>query len=74
MPFVHHDGARLYWRADGRADRPALLLGNSLGTDHALWDAVMPTLIEQFRVLRYDMRGHRHASRGVRHRDGQTAW
>ena len=58
MPFVHHDGARLYWRADGRADRPALLLGNSLGTDHALWDAVMPTLIEQFRVLRYDMRGH----------------
>ena len=58
MPFVHHDGARLYWRADGRADHPALLLGNSLGTDHALWDAVMPTLIEQFRVLRYDMRGH----------------
>jgi 3-oxoadipate enol-lactonase/4-carboxymuconolactone decarboxylase len=58
MPFVNHDGARIYWRADGRADRPALLLGNSLGTDHALWDAVMPTLIERFRVLRYDMRGH----------------
>jgi 3-oxoadipate enol-lactonase/4-carboxymuconolactone decarboxylase len=58
MPFVLADGARLYWRADGRADRPALLLGNSLGTDHALWDAVMPTLMERFRVIRYDMRGH----------------
>jgi len=58
MPFVNIDGVRIYWRADGRADRPALLLGNSLGTDHALWDAVMPTLIERFRVLRYDMRGH----------------
>ena len=58
MPFVNIDGVRIYWRADGRADRPALLLGNSLGTDHALWDAVMPTLMERFRVLRYDMRGH----------------
>jgi 3-oxoadipate enol-lactonase/4-carboxymuconolactone decarboxylase len=58
MPFVQTGGVRLYWRADGRADRPALLLGNSLGTDHALWDAVMPTLMERFRVIRYDMRGH----------------
>ena len=58
MPFVNIEGVRLYWRADGRADRPALLLGNSLGTDHALWDAVMPTLMERFRVVRYDMRGH----------------
>jgi 3-oxoadipate enol-lactonase/4-carboxymuconolactone decarboxylase len=58
MPFVNIDGVRLYWRADGRADRPALLLGNSLGTDHALWDAAMPNLIERFRVIRYDMRGH----------------
>ncbi|HEY4375245.1 MAG TPA: 3-oxoadipate enol-lactonase [Burkholderiales bacterium] len=58
MPFVNIDGVRLYWRADGRGDRPALLLGNSLGTDHALWDAIMPNLIERFRVIRYDMRGH----------------
>jgi len=58
MPFVNIDGVRLYWRADGRADRPVLLLGNSLGTDHALWDAVMPNLMERFRVIRYDMRGH----------------
>ena len=58
MPFATRDGARLYWRADGDPAKPALLLGNSLGTDHALWDPVMPQLIERFRVLRYDMRGH----------------
>ena len=58
MPFVTRDGARLYWRVDGHADAPALLLGNSLGTDHTLWDPVLPRLIERHRVVRFDMRGH----------------
>lgn len=58
MPFVTHQGARLYWRCDGRDDRPALLLANSLGSDHALWDPVLPALSRAFRVVRYDMRGH----------------
>jgi 3-oxoadipate enol-lactonase/4-carboxymuconolactone decarboxylase len=58
MPFVTRDKAKLYWRSDGDPRRPALLLGNSLGTDHALWDAVMPALMRHFRVLRFDMRGH----------------
>ncbi len=58
MPFVTRDGARLYWRSDGDPARSALLVGNSLGTDHALWDPVMPALTRHFRVLRFDMRGH----------------
>lgn len=58
MPFVSRDGARLYWRSDGDPQAPALLLGNSLGTDHTLWDPVLPRLIESYRVLRFDMRGH----------------
>ena len=58
MPFVIRDGARLYWRSDGDPSRPALLLGNSLGTDHALWDPVMPALMRHFRVLTFDKRGH----------------
>ena len=58
MPFVHHAGARLYWRADGDPALPALILVNSLGTDHALWDPVMPRLIDFFRVIRMDTRGH----------------
>jgi 3-oxoadipate enol-lactonase/4-carboxymuconolactone decarboxylase len=58
MPFVIRDGARLYWRSDGDPVRPALLLGNSLGTDLALWDPVMPALARHFRVIRFDKRGH----------------
>ena len=58
MPFVNHAGARLYWRTDGDPALPALILVNSLGTDHALWDPVMPRLIDFFRVIRMDTRGH----------------
>jgi 3-oxoadipate enol-lactonase/4-carboxymuconolactone decarboxylase len=58
MPFVTHAGARLYWRADGDPALPTLVLGNSLGTDHCLWDPVMPRLADFFRVIRMDMRGH----------------
>jgi 3-oxoadipate enol-lactonase/4-carboxymuconolactone decarboxylase len=58
MAFVMRDKVRLYWRADGDEGRPPLLLLNSLGTDHAMWDAVMPLLMRDFRVLRMDTRGH----------------
>lgn len=58
MAFVEREGARLYWRSDGNADKPALLLLNSLGTDHAMWDGVTPLLARHFRVLRMDTRGH----------------
>lgn len=58
MPFVNREGVRLYWRADGEADKPALLLLNSIGCDMGLWDAVVPHLTPRFRVLRMDARGH----------------
>ncbi len=58
MPFAVNNGARLYWRADGRGDRPALVLINSLGTDHAMWTPVLDALLRHFLVIRYDSRGH----------------
>lgn len=58
MPFVIRDGARIHWRSDGDPARPALLLGNSLGSELALWDPVLPALKRHFRVLRFDKRGH----------------
>jgi len=58
MAFVMQDKVRLYWRADGDEGKPPLLLLNSLGTDHAMWDGVMPLLTRYFRVLRMDTRGH----------------
>ncbi|MBW0003029.1 MAG: 3-oxoadipate enol-lactonase, partial [Hyphomicrobiales bacterium] len=58
MAFVTRDKVRLYWRADGDEGKPPLLFLNSLGTDHAMWDAVMPLVMRDFRVLRMDTRGH----------------
>ncbi len=52
------DGVRLAYRFDGAADKPVLLLSNSIGTDLHMWDATVPGLAEHFRVLRYDARGH----------------
>ena len=58
MPFVDRAGARIYWRSDGHEGAPPLLLSNSLGTDCAFWDPVMPRLAEYFNVIRMDTRGH----------------
>ncbi|MBW8267983.1 alpha/beta fold hydrolase [Caldovatus aquaticus] len=56
--WVQAKGARLYARADGREDAPAILLCNSLASDHTMWDAQVPLLSARYRVLRYDRRGH----------------
>ncbi len=58
MPLIERDGVRLHWRLDGHPDRPALVLANSLGTDMALWQPVLPALLRHFLVLRLDKRGH----------------
>ena len=58
MPFVNSDGARIYWRVDGRPEDPPLLLVGSLGSDHAMWNPVMGALTRSFRVVRIDKRGH----------------
>jgi len=42
----------------GRPDGPVVLLSNSLGSTHRMWDAQLPALEEHFRVVRYDTRGH----------------
>lgn len=45
-------------RAEGPASAAALLLGPSLGTSYALWDAVAPELSAAHRVVRWDLPGH----------------
>ena len=56
--FALAAGARLRYRIEGARGAPPLVLSNSLGTNLAMWDAQMPALVERFRVLRYDSRGH----------------
>ena len=56
--FTTGDGTRIAFRFDGDADRPALVLSNSIGTDLHMWDAQIDELAQHFHVLRYDARGH----------------
>ena len=58
MPFITANNTRLFYRLEGRADLPVLVLSHSLGCDHSMWDPQMPDLLDHFRVLRYDTRGH----------------
>lgn len=51
-------GARLAWRLDGDPAAPVVMLSNSLLSTHTMWDWQMPALLERYRVLRYDTRGH----------------
>ena len=52
------DGCRLATRIEGPEGAPALVLAHGLGMDMTLWDAVLPLLPCDIRVLRYDLRGH----------------
>ncbi|AJE43512.1 bifunctional 3-oxoadipate enol-lactonase/4-carboxymuconolactone decarboxylase PcaDC [Streptomyces nodosus] len=48
----------LHHRTEGSPSAPPLLLGPSLGTSYALWDAVAPELSASHRVIRWDLPGH----------------
>ena len=52
------DGEIFRVEVEGDPSRPAVLLSCSLGTDLSLFDAQMPALLEHFRIVRYDPRGH----------------
>ncbi|WP_434713706.1 3-oxoadipate enol-lactonase (plasmid) [Rhizobium sp. YTUHZ045] len=59
----------LHYRIDGDADgKPWLTFCNSLGTDLHMWDEQAEALSSDFRILRYDLRGHgRSTSPGSRY-------
>jgi 3-oxoadipate enol-lactonase/4-carboxymuconolactone decarboxylase len=58
MPFTSRDNVRLYYRREGSADKPPLILAHCLGLDHGMWDAQVADLLPHFQVVRYDSRGH----------------
>ncbi|MFB6631092.1 3-oxoadipate enol-lactonase [Streptomyces sp. NPDC056362] len=57
-PVLHH-------RVDGPPDAPVLLLGPSLGTSLAVWDAQTAALARHHRVVRWDLPGHGGTPAGV---------
>ncbi|SDW42769.1 3-oxoadipate enol-lactonase [Roseicitreum antarcticum] len=42
----------------GLQDGPPVVLSHSLATNLSMWDAILAPLEQQFRVIRYDARGH----------------
>jgi 3-oxoadipate enol-lactonase len=58
MPRIQANGIQLHYELTGPADRPVVLLSNSLGTRLEMWDPQMQALTRRYRVLRYDSRGH----------------
>lgn len=58
MAFARVNGVVIHHELRGRADRPAVVFSNSLGTDYRIWDAVTPLLEADFRIVLYDKRGH----------------
>lgn len=62
MPFMETANLKLHYQLEGREDAPYLVLSNSLGTNMDMWLPQLPALLEYFRVLRYDTRGHGKSS------------
>lgn len=48
----------LHHAVDGPENAPVLVLGPSLGTDLGLFDAQVAAFADDWRVVRYDLRGH----------------
>ena len=58
MPVVDADGTPIHVVVEGKADAPILMFSNSLGTDLHMWDDQATALARNYRVVRYDQRGH----------------
>jgi 3-oxoadipate enol-lactonase len=58
MPTIQADNCPIHVRVDGPEGAPVLMLSNSLGTDLTMWDDQVGPFTKQFRLVRYDRRGH----------------
>jgi len=46
------------YRWDGNPDGPVVMMAHAMGTSHRIWDWQVPALVDRYRLLRYDWRGH----------------
>jgi 3-oxoadipate enol-lactonase len=62
MPFLEANGAQMHYEVSGPATAPVLMFSNSLGTKLTMWAPQVEVLEKQYRILRYDTRGHGQSS------------
>lgn len=62
MAFAERNGTHLFYTVDGPENAPVLMLSNSLGTTHQMWEPQLAAFSQKFRVVRYDRRGHGQSS------------
>jgi pimeloyl-ACP methyl ester carboxylesterase len=58
MPVIESHGCPIDVEITGPATAPVLLLSSSLGTTKHMWDPQMPAFTKDYRVVRFDRRGH----------------
>jgi 3-oxoadipate enol-lactonase len=58
MSSIVANGLRQFYRREGNPALPTLVLAHPIGFDHGLWDPVVPGLLDEFHLIRYDLRGH----------------
>jgi 3-oxoadipate enol-lactonase len=62
VPILEVGSLCLHYKVEGQENAPWLVLANALGSDLDIWAPQMPSFLDNFRVLRYDMRGHGKSS------------
>lgn len=58
MPILDPGDRQIAYTLQGPVAAPVLVLSNSLGTTMSMWDGQAAALAHDYRVLRYDTRGH----------------
>ena len=58
MAFLKHNGRTVCYRLLGDSAKPLLMLAHPLGMTQAVWDDMLPALLNSFRVLTWDLPGH----------------
>ena len=58
MPMIDADGCSIHVQVAGPERAPVLMLSNSLATTLDMWSPQVEPFTRQFRLVRYDRRGH----------------
>jgi 3-oxoadipate enol-lactonase len=51
-------GVDVAYRVEGRQEAPVLVLSHALGLSMAMWEPLLPRLLDRLRLVQYDHRGH----------------